>query len=239
MRVLLTRPPKDSAQLANKLSEHHISSLIEPLLDIIYPEAPTPDLNGVQGILVTSANGIRAFAKRSERRDPSIWAVGPASAEEARQLGFTSVYHGSGDVAALADLVHEHCNPHDGALLHVAGTRLAGDLAGSLSEAGYDYRRVVLYEARAATALSTAAQLELRNGLVTGVAMFSPRTAETFVRLLESADLGHATKHLTAFCLSAAVAEKVSTLDWAAVVVADTPHEESLISAVLRVAESA
>ena len=239
MRVLLTRPSEDSAQLSNKLAECHISSLIEPLLEIIYPDMDAPDLNGVQGILVTSANGIRAFAKGSDRRDLGVWAVGPASAEEARRLGFTTVYHGAGDVAALAGLVREHCIPRDGALLHVAGTRLAGDLAGRLSEAGYDYIRAVMYEARTAAALSTTAQLELRDGLISGVAMFSPRTAETFVRLLKSAGLGSATKHLTAFCLSAAVAEKITALDWAGVAVADTPHEESLISAVLRVAESA
>ena len=239
MRVLLTRPSDDSTQLANKLAEHGISSLIEPLLEIVYPRMAAPDLSGVQGILVTSANGIRAFAKLSDGRNLAIWAVGPASAEEARGLGFVHVHHGSGDVAALAALIREQCNSADGALLHVAGTRVAGDLAGSLRDTGYDYRRAVLYEAKTSSVLSAAAQSELQDGLISGVAMFSPRTAETFVRLVESANLGHTADYLTAFCLSAAVAEKISALNWGAVAVADTPHEDSLVSAVLRVAESA
>jgi uroporphyrinogen-III synthase len=239
MRLLLTRPSDDSALLAEKLSKHDLSSLVEPMLDIVYPSVNTPDLNGVQGILVTSANGIRALARICPQRDLGIWAVGPASAAEARRLGYDHVHHGDGDVAALAALVREHLVPAGGALLHVAGTRLAGDLAGMLGDAGYEYRRAVLYEAQTATELSATAQGEIKSGLVSGAVFFSPRTAETFTRLIVSAGLSDACAQMTAFCLSAAVAEKVSRLGWGDVVVAEQPHEKSLITSVLRVAKSA
>lgn len=242
MRLLLTRPTDDSAVLATKLAEHGISSMIEPMLEIAYTACTSvaePDLTGVQGILVTSANGIRAFAKVSERRDLSIWTVGPGSAAEAQALGFAQVRHGTGDVGALADMVLGHVNADAGILLHVAGTRLAGDLAGRLEGAGYTYRRAVLYDAHPALELSTAARQEIRDGTVSGVALYSPRTAEAFVDLIKAAGLVEACAMLTAFCLSTAVVEKITMVRWQRVEIAETPHEDSLVRTVLRVAEHA
>jgi len=132
MRVLITRPSEDAVPLAETLRAAGVESVTEPLLDIVYLDEARPDLTGVQGLLITSANGIRAFARISDNRDVKVFAVGDASARTARGLGFSSVESASGDVAALARLVSEQADPAAGALLHVAGTRLAGDLAGLL-----------------------------------------------------------------------------------------------------------
>ncbi len=239
MRLLLTRPTDDSTNLAAKLGEHGVSCLIEPMLEISFQDGVTPDLADVQGILVTSANGIAAFARHSDRRDLAVWAVGPASARAATDLGFEHVHHASGDVAALAALVCKHVDPSRGPLLHVAGTQLAGDLAGLLGDAGYAYRRAVLYEARTARELSAAAQLELREGFVDGVVFFSPRTAETFGRVITLAGLTDACARMTAYCLSPTVADKMPPIDWNHVEIAAQPDENTLVEAILRVVEDA
>jgi len=83
MRVLITRPREDAAPLAARLAAKGIDSLIEPLLLIhLLPGAPL-DLAGLQGLLVTSANGVRAFAARQPDRDIPVYAVGDASARAA------------------------------------------------------------------------------------------------------------------------------------------------------------
>lgn len=235
MHVLITRPREDAATLAETLRVAGVESTTEPLLEITYLDGPLPDLAPVQGLLITSANGIRAFARASDNRDLLIWAVGDASARMATELGFADVRSASGDVDALAKLVSEQADPAAGALLHVAGTRLAGDLAGRMEDAGFSYRRCVLYEARTSENLSDNVVSMFAGHVLDGVLLYSPRTAMQFSTLLKNADLQGELRDVTAFCLSPAVAAKIDALPWKRVAVAVAPHEASLITRVLEV----
>lgn len=236
MRLLITRPREDAEFLAQRLLGLGHQVVIEPLLDIRFLATAAADVerlqDGVQALLVTSANGLRAFAKCSPRRDLRVLAVGEASAQAARAAGFDDVESADGDVVALARLVMERLVPKDGALLHVAGTKVAGDLAGSLEKAGFDVRRAVLYEAVTASALSPAVRADIAAGKIDGVLMFSPRTAENFTGLIEQAALGQNCQQMTAYCLSEAVAEKARQVDWGRIAVAARADQQSLIEIV-------
>jgi uroporphyrinogen-III synthase len=232
MRVLVTRPKDDADPLAAALGRRGIAALIEPLMHIVDVAAPPPDLAGVQALLVTSANGARAFARRHPRRDIKIMAVGDASAAVAHTLGFKSVKSAKGDVQALAALVRTELDPARGALLHAAASDVAGDLAGELGGAGFDYRRVVLYQARPADALSEGTIEALRTGALDGVILFSPRTARLFVDLAQAAGVGEFCRDLVAYCLSRAVADAAKALPWRDMVVARRPDQDSLIDAI-------
>ncbi len=236
MHLLLTRPAQDSARLAETLHAHGIKTTIEPVMDILCLPDVAVDLDGVQGLLVTSANGIRAFAARCERRDIAVWTVGRGSAEVTRQRGFSSVKSADGDVSSLASRIRNDVDPAAGALLHIAGTHLAGDLGTTLADMGYDYRRVVLYEARARETMTADAREKLGNGDVTGVALYSPRAARLFCDALHREGLAWRAGTLQVFCLSTAVAEAVSSLNWAETLVAMEPSEDSLLSRVLQAA---
>ena len=184
MRVLITRPRDDAERLAEALSPMGIEPLLEPLFHIDHTGGPKLDLDGVQALLVTSANGVRAFAARDRRRDLTVYAVGDASAQAAAEAGFADVESASGDVEDLAHLVRRRLDPARGAVFHAAGTTVAGDLAGMVEEAGFTYRRAVLYEARAADGFSAATVQALKAGTVDGALFFSPRTAACFVDLV-------------------------------------------------------
>ena len=147
MRALVTRPRTEAAELAEALGARGIAALIEPLLDIHYRTTPAPDLDGVQAILCTSANGVRALARLCDERAVPLLAVGDASAARARGEGFARVESACGDVGDLARLARELLNPAAGRLLHVAGSAVAGDLAGELRGDGFAVDRAVLYEA--------------------------------------------------------------------------------------------
>ncbi|MSO85809.1 MAG: uroporphyrinogen-III synthase [Rhodospirillales bacterium] len=233
-RVLVTRPAADAVLLAEALTRSGIEVLSEPLLEIVNIPGQPVAVEDVQALLITSANGIRVFAARNAARDLLVLAVGDASAAAARGLGFARVESAAGDVAALARLCQRQLDPAQGELLHVAGTRIAGDLAQELRQAGFRYRREELYRARAATALSSAAVAAVRAGTLAGVLFFSPRTAETFVAL---AGVAGATAHLarmTAYCLSRAVATKAGAAAWKRIVVAEEPSQDSLLAAIAR-----
>lgn len=228
-RLLVTRPAEDAGPLVAALKEIGAEATAEPLLEIVFHLGPPLDLKGVQALLVTSANGVRAFARRNVERTLRVLAVGDASARESRALGFATVESASGDVTALAQACRDRLDPAKGELLHVAGTRVAGDLSGLLRDGGFRCRREVLYEARAADSLSPATLEALRAGALDGVLFFSPRTAEAFVALCGRAGVVAALRRLTAFCLSPTVADKARAVSWGKIAVAERPDQEALL----------
>jgi len=235
VRVLITRPLQDAEPLAVVLQTHGVESMIAPLLDIRNVAGTPLDLQGVQGLLATSANGVRAFAAREGARDLPVYAVGDATARTARVEGFLRVEVASGDVAALARLVRDQLDPASGALLHVAGTKVAGDLSSMLEADGFRYRREILYEARTVDSLPTAAAWAIGEHLLHGVILYSPRTAATFVNLVRKANLEGDCRNQRAFCLSKAVAERAAFLAWKRIVVAVRPDQSAMVEAVIAV----
>lgn len=228
--ALVTRPLADSQGLAEALEARGYAPLVEPMLAIRFLDPAPPDRSHYQGVLVTSANGVRALARLVAWRDLPVWAVGDASAREARGLGFVTVENAAGDVAALAQLVAERAQPADGPLLHVAASRLAGDLGGALAEKGFAVDKAVLYEAEPASDFSPALIAALAEGRLAAALFFSPRTAATFVRLAEKRAVGESLRRIKALALSRAVADSLSPLPWRAVAVAERPDQAALLA---------
>lgn len=233
MRILVTRPREDAAPLARLLESRGHQVVIESLLDIQYREAEV-DLAGVQALLFTSANGVRAYLHSQTRRDFPVYAVGDATARAARSAGFAHVESAHGDVDTLAALAQERLKPEAGALMHVAGSQVAGDLSGQLEKAGFSVRRAVLYEAHAANHLSDATAQALRDGHIDGVMFFSPRTATAFATLAGKQDLTRHLNKVSALCLSPAVAGKVNAAAWRRVRTAKRPDQDALLAEVAK-----
>lgn len=237
--VLITRPADDATGLLNALDARGYDGLVEPMLSIAPIEGARVDLDGCQAILFTSANGVRALAALTDRRDLPVVAVGPASAREARAVGFDAITTAGGDVSALAQCVRETLEPADGALFHAAGSVTAGDLAGLLAAEGYTLRRVPLYRAEPTESLSEACRAALDENRLAAVTFFSPRTGGVFVRLLVNEGRASRARTVSAVCLSPAVAEKVTGADqdldtnlvWADIRVARTPDTDALMIA--------
>lgn len=225
-RLLVTRPDEDAARLAADLVALGFSVDTAPMLSIRLLPVPDFSLEGVAALLVTSANGLRAFVSQSSARDLPVYAVGEASARAARAAGFRDVQAAGGDVHSLAALVQQLARPEAGRLLHVAGETLAGDLKGLLEAAGFAVSRVTLYAADPAPAFPAAVAHQLSDSAYDGVLFFSPRTAATFATL----GAGMALQKTAAFCLSAAVAQAVASLPWRRILVAAEPSEAALLA---------
>jgi uroporphyrinogen-III synthase len=233
LNVLVTRPRGEAEAFAAVLAERGHDSVQAPLLDIVLDETARVDLGGVRAVLFTSANGVRAWARLGAPHESEAFCVGDATAQAARDAGFPTVHSAGGDVAALAELVRATLSPADGALLHAAGSALAGDLAGDLGKDGYEVRRVQLYRQDVATTLPFAAVQALRDGKIDAVTFFSPRTAETFVRLAKQADLLAALAGTQAVALSQAALDvaREEGAAWKAARAASQPTEAALLDA--------
>jgi uroporphyrinogen-III synthase len=233
-RVLVTRPSADALPLADALQQRGFDVLLQPLLRIQATDGPAPDLSGVQALLFTSANGVRAFARRSGVRTLATFAVGDATAAAAKAEGFVSVTSAGGDVDDLARLVAGRLDPAGGKLLHAAGSAVAGDLAGALGAAGFMVERLQLYTAQRVESFDPSVSAALRDGAVDAALFFSPRSAASFVSVVRAAGLTEACRGVEAFCLSEAVAEAASSVSWRSVAVAPEPNQESLLATLER-----
>jgi len=230
-RVLVTRPEEDAGPLVDALTERGHTVLRQPLLRIVFEDGPPPELGDVQALLFTSANGVRAFARRSDRRDLPVYAVGDATAAAARAAGFGPVESAGGDVNDLAALVRRRCDPAAGVLFHAAGSAVAGDLAGLLGGAGYAVRRLALYRAEKTAALNDTVRHALGAGEVDLALFFSPRSAAGFAKLVTQAGLAESCARVGAVCLSDAVAGAFEGLAWRRVAVAAEPTQAALLTA--------
>lgn len=232
MRALITRPIDDAEQIASALKARGIEPVFEPLLAVSPVPGMTLDLAGVQALLVTSRNGVRALADATPRRDIPVYTVGDATAQTAREHGFQTVESAEGDAEALARLVIAKLDPKGGALVHAAGQAVAGDLSGRLSDRGFTVRREVLYQASPATELSDPTRGLLVSGALDFALFFSPRTAQTFSSLVTDAGLAETCKKVAAVCLSNAIASRLVSLPWRSVVTAERPDLQALLAAI-------
>jgi len=239
MKVLVTRPEADAAPIAAELAARGHAVMVEPLLTIVAKPDAVVDLSDVQALALTSANGARALAERTTRRDLPVFAVGDATAAAARAAGFAAIESAGGDVGALASLIASRLGPGAGAIFHPAARHVAGDLKGNLEAAGFTVRRVALYESEPSPALSEATAAALRDGRIDAALFFSPRTGRTFVRLLTKSRLTAVCGRMIAVCLSQAVAEDIKRLPWRALHIAAQPTQAALLDGLAALDEAA
>jgi len=235
MRLLVTRPKEDADPLAKILKDKGYDPVIFPLLTIKAENDGVKALGAmkeadVQAILFTSANGVRHFARADKRRTFKVLAVGDASATAAKEAGFKDVESATGDVDALAKLVKDKCDSKKGQLVHVAGSRIAGDLKGLLEKDGFSYTRVVLYSADKTSDLSATLKQDISAGKIDGVLLYSPRTATAFVELAEKAKIKEDLKKVTAYALSQAVADKLKSAGFKGVVTSKSADTDGLLA---------
>ena len=233
MKLLVTRPREQAEELTNKLHAHGIEVWVEPMLRIVHHTSTKFNLNNCQAVLVTSVNGAESLAKATTSRDVKMYAVGDVTAKNLLHHGFHDVSSADGNAGDLAELVENDVDPSEGALLHVGGTNSSGRLENRLSQGGYTVYRIALYGTVGASSFSTELRSAMVNGEIDGVLFFSPETARIFVSLMLGALCEKTLVNMTAFCLSAAVAEAANRVPWGGLVVCDRPNASSLLTAVL------
>jgi uroporphyrinogen-III synthase len=239
MHVLITRPEPDAAELAAQIEAlgHKVS--IEPLLQIEPMPIKADQFAGVQAIIATSRNGLRALAASEAlpaALELPIFTVGPDTGEFARALGFRRVIAGAGAARDLVPLIAANADRAKGALVHVAGETVAFDVAAALAAHGIVVRKATAYRAEAARSLSPRTAQMIAEGTIDAVILMSPRTASIFAQLVAAAGLGERARRLTCLCLSRGVAQGLRDLAPVRVEIAPEPNAAGMLAALARVA---
>ena len=227
MRILITRPAEDGAEIAHLLAAQGHEALLAPLLAVHIHNGPPLDLADIQAVLATSANGVRALARRTSERDIPVFAVGPQTKDAAERAGFLRVRSAEGDAAVLAEAVAQWADPAAGTLLHMAGAEGSGWLAERLTERGFEVRRLALYRVEASAHLPPAAIRAVQDNEVEAAMFFSPRSAQVFVDC--AARAGLSTVRLTAICISANTARALESQAFAGIRIAAAPNQSALL----------
>jgi len=228
LRILVTRPREDGEDIARRLAAMGHQTLLAPLLSVKFLDGAAPDLAGIQAVLVTSANGARALARRTPNRHAAIFAVGPQSAAAAREAGFLRVQSATGDAATLAQAVARWADPRAGILLHAAGEEASNALCERLTAQGFHTRRENLYRMEKAARLPEQAVQAIRQSEVDAALFFSPKSAALFAECV--ARDGLATDRLIAVCISANTAAALGKLTFAEIRIAAAPNQDALLT---------
>jgi len=211
--------------------------IVEPLLQIEYLDVGRLKLKGVQAFIATSRNGLRALARNEAlakaKRRP-LFTVGEATATMARALGFLKIHTGQDTAEALIPLIAEKCTAARGAVMHLAGERLAFDLKSALEARGLNVLQPALYRAAPAHALGEETRKALGDATLQGVVLMSPATARCWAGLATKAGLNRSVSALHHYCLSDAVAKEIEGLDPVRISVADVPREDELLALMAR-----
>lgn len=235
MHVLLTRPEPDSIRLKGLLEKRGYAALAAPLSSFVAIGLDPSELEGVTGLIATSRNALRALVGSDAlvaARGLTVFAVGAATAEEARRMGFARVVRGPGTASDLGPLIASMVDPAEEMLLHLAGERLAVDLSGELEQLGIRVLNAIVYRMEMAQALPAEAVGAIRTGAIDAVMLMSPQAAVIWVRLIQRHDLVASVSQIAHLCLSEAVARRLQPLGQLEIDVADQPNLEEMLALV-------
>lgn len=239
MRLVVTRPQADAVELQAHLTARGHQVVLAPLLDISFEDGDPIELDGVQALIATSKNGVRALARHPDfgaARQLPLFVVGPGTGQTARALGFTRVLQGPKAARELLPLIAEAVDVNAGSLLHLAGEVLAVDVAGELGRLGFHVLQPVVYTTRAVQNLPSRLVADLNDGGIDAVILLSPQTARIWAALMARHQLTLPARAVLHLCLSASVAAGLAPLGQVPTAVAKEPNLNEMLAAIDRAA---
>ncbi len=227
MKVLLTRPLDTSRALAEALEDEGIDPMIWPLTRIVPTVAALKLPPNTGGLLFTSANGVRALAALTKRRDLPAFCVGKATAEAARIAGYRDCFAAGGDARALVDLARRSGIRE---FFHPRGRDAAGDLKGWLAESGQRVTEAVLYQAEKTGPPPAPVAAALARGTVDLVTIWSRRASAILARHLATS--GATLDNTGLLAISPAAAEPLEASGFHRILLAETPNAAAMLAAI-------
>ncbi|MBX2833689.1 MAG: uroporphyrinogen-III synthase [Micavibrio sp.] len=227
--ILITRPYPEAETLARDLREEGIESIISPVLAYQNLDQPYQKSDDFKGIVFTSAAGVRAFAQNADFIHLKCFCVGASTAEAAHMVGYTDIVEGDKGAGRLAGMIEESALDSCASLLYVHGADLAHDLVREFKGSKNKLIGLPVYKAIAASALSMQAVEVIKANEVRGVLLYSKRSADIFMRLIEDHALSDCLDSMKVLCISQSVVECVRIGNWKDILVSDVPSRTSMV----------
>jgi len=196
----ITRTEPVNAVTAARMSEMGFCALTVPVLKPRAVRTVWPQ--GIPDTLVfTSAHGVRFHDLDRKMLSLPVFTVGDRTARAAISAGYRDVRSASGDVRDLEHLVRQEI-PVGETVFHLSTRQPAGDLVGNLKRAGYEARRISVYETRAVPVSELYAALAPPKSF-DGILVHSPRAGRIVKQVIDGFPTGFAG---SIYCISSAAA---------------------------------
>lgn len=212
MRVLVTRPEPSAGRTAAELVRRGHEPVVLPVMQATHDvEALRTALEDEPSALVaTSMEALRALSEAGYRHSVlflPLFAVGHATAEAARKMGFTEITTGSGDGESLAErILADEETLRDRELLYLAGVPRSQALETKLQQAGMKLGVVECY--RMSAIQHPAASVESAFEPIPEVILiYSAETARHFLALPAVSTPPERFQHARFLCLSEKIAD--------------------------------
>ncbi|MEZ2223019.1 uroporphyrinogen-III synthase [Rhizobium sp. RCC_161_2] len=236
MRVVVTRPQHSGERTVQRLTEMGHEALLLPLSEPVHDaEAASRGLSETQdAIAVTSAEAIRALVALDQNLSPHLsrplFAVGKATAKEARSVGFTHVLASEGSGIELAELIARNQTSTQQPLLYLAGLPRAAGFETRLSELNIPLRTVECYHMLDITPDDAILRKFFIDTPADAVLLYSRQTALRFFSLPFLRQHSYTLAPTRFLCLSEAIANAVPALLRIHAEIAAMPDEDSLLA---------
>ncbi len=218
-RLLILRPQPGADATAARARALGLDPLVVPLFEIAPLPWEAPDPARFDAVLMTSANAARfAGPDLLPFRHLPLYAVGAATAEAARAIGFDGIIAGEADARSAISLAVTHGKR---SLFHPAGRE---HVAADPGAAIIDRRIVYASERRGPLVLPQGEQLV--------ALLHSTRAAHVFAEIIPPSP------RIAIAAISAAVAEAVGP-GWGAIAIAERPGDDWLLAAAARLCDQA
>lgn len=218
MKLIIIRPQPGADATAAMALKMGLSPLVTPCFSV--QPLPWTAENPAQydALFITSANAVRHGGAQLEKMNGlPVYAVGAASAEMAKEAGFTVKSVGDGGAGALAKMAAER---GDKKLLWLAGENRSQ--LDAMDDIHIDAKTV--YASR---------RLPVPDNLLSAldrpvcVALHSARAARYFAEICDQKNANRAHIYIAAISANAA---KAAGNGWAKIAIADTPDDGAILS---------
>lgn len=226
--IIVTRAEPGASETVERLKALGRRPVLAPMLSLReLTDEPIPDSKDISGVVFTSANGVRTYAKRRADRRLPAWCVGPATAQAAREEGFEAVHESAGNAVDLAEFITTRMPAPDRPLLHVANAAAGGTLQKTLESKGYRTVFSPIYEMLPAQSFPDAVSNLFNQDTQSIILAYSEKGAKAFAALIGAQALNN--------CTGVAISDRASgplePLNLSAIYIADVPNEDGLFAA--------
>ncbi|MFB0610843.1 uroporphyrinogen-III synthase [Aurantiacibacter poecillastricola] len=214
--IFVLRPEPGLQSTLQLAREMGLAAIGMPLFEVMPIAWDTPDAGEFDALLLGSANAVRHGGKGLEAyRDLPVHAVGKATAEAAREAGFTVATVGEGGLQAVLD-----ANAQPTRYLRLGGVETV-----PLEPGRHTIAKRAVYEVRPLP-ITGSAQIGLRTGTPC-ILLHSAAAARHFGAEIDRVGLARSAMHLA--CIGPRVADAAGR-GWAAVSSAAQPNDTALLA---------
>lgn len=233
LTILITRPTDSAQKFSEELEALGYHVIHSPLLEIVEKDFSFSENVRFDGCMFTSVHAVRVYVSKIKIvQNIPVFCIGPETRKTALSCGFENVMNADGDIDYLISMMADHVDI-GGRIIHPRGELQAHDYKRIIEDAGYKYQDVIVYKTEKMSELSAETVERFLNQEIDAVTLFSKRTAETFLSIVQESSLAlkNKVRKTKILCISPSVLECVRTLSYE-VYVSQTTDRNGMVNLV-------